>query len=128
MPVEEDDLAAAAARYGATLAARAGAPPELDLVHIGLGADGHTASLFPGDPALAIVDSWVATTGSHAGFRRMTLTLGVLAGARRIVWLISGGSKADALAGLVAGDGRLPAGRVPRERARVVTDIRGASR
>jgi 6-phosphogluconolactonase len=94
----------------------------LDLVHLGLGADGHTASLVPGDRVLEVVDRDVAVTGVHAGFRRMTLTFPALARARRVLWLVSGAEKRDALARLLAGDRSIPAGRIPPEASLVLAD------
>src|SRR5258705_4077053 len=91
MPVEAPDLEAAASRYAETLWAIAGSPPVLDLVHLGLGPDGHTASLVPGDPVLDVTDADVALTGVYQGRRRMTLTYPVLYRSRRIVWLVTGG-------------------------------------
>jgi len=122
MPVEGADLASAAAAYAATLADLAGTPPVLDLVHLGLGPDGHTASLFPGDPTPAIEDRWVAATPAHHGHRRMTLTLPVLAAARSVLWLVCGADKAAMLARLVAADPAIPAGRVAQARARIIAD------
>lgn len=128
MPVEAADLAAAAERYAAELARAAGAPPVLDLVHLGLGADGHTASLAPGDPVLERDDADVAlVTQPLAGTRRMTLTLPVLARARRVLWLVTGAAKAPMLARLLDGDASIPAGRVPRERAIAVVDRAAAA-
>jgi 6-phosphogluconolactonase len=106
MPVTDDDLDAAADRYAAAL------PSPLDLVHLGLGPDGHTASLVPGDPVLDEGDRLVAPTAVYQGRRRMTLTYPALAAARRIVWLVSGEDKREALAKLRAGDPSIPAGRV----------------
>jgi len=122
MPVEEVDLRAAAARYAATLRAFAGTPPRLDLVHLGLGDDGHTASLVPGDPALDEVGSEVALTGSYRGFRRLTLTYPVLDGARRILWLVTGPGKTEALRRLCGSDRSIPAGRVSTEHAVLLVD------
>ena len=98
MPVTDPDLEAAAAAYASRLPAR------FDLVHLGLGADGHTASLVPGDPVLEMTDRLVAVTGLHRGHRRMTLTYPALARAEEAMWLVTGASKHDALARLLAGD------------------------
>src|SRR5205823_3567171 len=93
MPVEAPDLQAAAARYTLTLQEIAGSPPVLDLVHLGLGPDGHTASLVPGDPVLAVTDADVAPTGVYQGRRRLTLTYPIINRSRRILWLVTGGEK-----------------------------------
>ena len=116
MPVWADDLDAAAADYAADL------PMRLDLVHLGLGADGHTASLVPGDPVLEVADRDVAITLSYDGRRRMTLTYPVLDRARSILWLVTGADKADALARLRAGDRSIPAGRVASARSLILAD------
>ena len=116
MPVSELDLEAAAARYAAEL------PAVLDIVHLGLGADGHTASLVPGDPVLDVDDRPVAITQPYQGHRRMTLTFAGLARAARIVWIVAGADKAPVLARLRDGDAGIPAGRVPRAQAIVITD------
>jgi len=122
MPVEERDMAAAALYYARTVEALGGTPAVLDLVHLGLGSDGHTASLFPGDKALEVRDTAVAVSGVQRGWRRMTLTLPVLDRARCILWLIRGETKARALSHLLHGDESMPAGRVSRERAIVLCD------
>jgi len=122
MPVESPDLAAAAARYAQTLGEIAGQPPVLDLVHLGLGPDGHTASLVPGDPVLDVTDADVALTGVYQGRRRMTLTYPVLNRARRVLWVVTGSEKAGMLGRLSAGDTSIPAGRVRQDRALVLTD------
>jgi len=122
MPVEGTDLAAAAARYAATLRRFGGTPPILDLVHLGLGTDGHTASLVPGDPALEDASSMVAVSGPYEGFRRMTLTYPVLERARRILWVVTGSDKAAALSRMRAGDRSIPAGRVPSKYALLLAD------
>ncbi len=127
MPVEDDDLGAAAARYAQALRALAGSPPVLDLIHLGLGADGHTASLLPGDAVLAVTDADVAVTGAHRGRQRMTLTYPVLNRARRILWLVTGGEKAAMLCRLYDGDQAIPAGRVGRAHAVVLADHSAAA-
>jgi 6-phosphogluconolactonase len=122
MPVESPDLEEAAARYARTLEEIAGTPPVLDLVHLGLGTDGHTASLVPGDPVLEVAGADVAATGSYAGRRRLTLTYPAIDRARRVLWLVTGSEKAAMLARLVAGDRAIPAGRVRRDRAILLAD------
>jgi 6-phosphogluconolactonase len=116
MPVEDDDLDAAAARYAATL------PGHFDLVHLGLGPDGHTASLVPGDPVLDVTDRAVALTAEYMGRRRMTLTYPALDGARQVLWLVTGADKVDALRRLQAGDRSIPAGRVVAADQVVIAD------
>ena len=128
MPVEESDLDGAAADYARVLTGLAGAPPELDLVHLGLGADGHTASLVPGDPVLDVRDADVALTQPYQGLRRMTLTLPVLDRARRVLWVVTGSDKAEALARLRRGDAGIPAGHVDSARATLLTDAEAAGR
>jgi 6-phosphogluconolactonase len=122
MPVESIDLELAAKQYAATLAKIAGSPPVFDLVHLGLGPDGHTASLVPGDPVLEVNDADVAMTGIYQGRSRMTLTYPILNRARRILWLVTGDEKAGMLARLREGDPSIPAGRVNQERALVLAD------
>lgn len=116
MPVEDEDLEAAAARYAATL------PDRFDVVHLGLGADGHTASLVPGDPVLDVRDRDVAVTGPYEGRRRMTLTFPALARADRVVWLVTGPEKEDAVRKLIARDPSIPASHVPAPEQLVITD------
>jgi len=122
MPVESLDLDTAAREYALLLAKISGSPPTLDLVHLGLGPDGHTASLVPGDPVLNETATDVAVTGSYQGRRRMTLTYPVINRARRILWLATGSEKADALLRLRQGDVMIPAGRISRLRAVVFAD------
>jgi 6-phosphogluconolactonase len=122
MPVESTDLESASAEYAATLQKIAGIPAVLDFVHLGLGPDGHTASLVPGDPVLDVTDADVAVTGTYQGRRRMTLTYPILDRARRIVWLVTGREKAEMLARLNDTDRSIPAGRVRQQAAVVLAD------
>jgi 6-phosphogluconolactonase len=126
MPVERADLEAAARVYARTLEQFAGTPPVLDLVQLGLGADGHTASLVPGDPVLQVKDSDVALTGLYQGRHRMTLTFPLINRARQVLWLVTGAEKAPMLARLCAGDTSVPAGRIRREGALVFADREAA--
>jgi 6-phosphogluconolactonase len=116
MPVDDPDLEAAAAGYAAAL------PVRLDLVHLGLGDDGHTASLVPGDPVLEVSDRDVALTGEYRGRRRMTLTYPALSRADQLLWLVTGADKVEALAKLRAGDRSIPAARVEALASLVLAD------
>jgi 6-phosphogluconolactonase len=122
MPVESGNIEAACARYALILETIAGSPPVLDLVHLGLGPDGHTASLVPGDPVLDVKDADVALTGIYQNRRRMTLTYPIINRSRRVLWLVTGSEKAGMLARLQAGDVSIPAGRVSRDHAVVLAD------
>jgi 6-phosphogluconolactonase len=128
MPVEASDLPAAAAEYARTLEGLAGSPPTLDMIHLGLGPDGHTASLVPGDAVLEVTDAWVAlTAGLYQGVHRMTLTYPVLDRARSVLWLVTGAEKVDALKRLNRHDQTIPAGRVRQDGAIVVADRAAAA-
>lgn len=128
MPVEDADLVAAAARYARTLRELAGDPPVLDLVHLGLGPDGHTASLVPGDAVLGVSDVDVAlTSGTYQNRRRMTLTYPLLNRARQILWVVTGAEKVDALRKLRAADASIPGGRVNQANAIVLADRAAAA-
>jgi 6-phosphogluconolactonase len=116
MGVNDDDLDDAAARYAALL------PPRFDLVHLGLGPDGHCASLVPNDPVLEVTDRLVALSGPYQETRRMTLTYPALARANQLLWLVSGADKHDALEKLLDGDQSIPAGRVEADRSIVMVD------
>ncbi len=116
MPVNEDDLSAAADRYAGSL------PEQFDLVHLGLGPDGHTASLVPADPVLSVEDRLVAITAPYQGHQRMTLTYPALARARQLLWLVTGSDKAGPLQRLLDGDPTIPAGRVVADRSLVMAD------
>jgi 6-phosphogluconolactonase len=122
MPVESADLAAGARDYALVLRRLAGTPPVLDLVHLGLGPDGHTASLIPSDPVLDVADADVAIAGPYHGRMRMTLTYPALARARQRLWLVCGADKTAMLQRLVAGDRSIPAGRVPANATRILAD------
>jgi len=122
MPVDASNLQAACLQYARTLDEIAGSPPVLDLVHLGLGPDGHTASLVPGDSALAVDDADVVLTGIYQERRRMTLTFPIINRSRCVLWLVTGIEKAGMLARLQAGDPSIPAGRVSKDRAVVLAD------
>ena len=127
MPVEATDLNTAAKEYASLLEKIAGSPPVLDLVHLGLGPDGHTASLVPGDPVLKVAESDVAITGVYQRRRRMTLTYPILNRSRRVLWLVTGADKADMVSRLYAGDESIPAGHIQREHALVLVDTAAAA-
>jgi 6-phosphogluconolactonase len=128
MPVTDRDLEAAADKYARTLQQVGGPRPVLDLVHLGLGPDGHTASLVPGDPVLEVTDRDVAITGVYQGRRRMTLTYPILNRAAKILWLVTGENKAEPLARLMAGDRSIPAGRIESSRAALLADPAAAAK
>lgn len=122
MQVESPNLEGATMRYAQSLRDVAGTPPVLDLAHLGLGPDGHTASLVPGDPVLDVTDADVALTGIYLGRRRMTLTFPILNRSRRILWVVTGNEKAGPLDQLRKGDASIPAGRIRQDQAVLLAD------
>jgi 6-phosphogluconolactonase len=118
MPVGAADPDSASLEYEDSL------PERFDLIHLGLGPDGHTASLIPGDPVLEVDDRDVAlTTGEYQGTRRMTLTYPAINRARKLLFLVTGDEKSEALRRLLAGDHSIPAGRVTGKVSFLVTDL-----
>jgi len=126
MPVESADLGTAVAEYAETLQSRSGDPPVLDLVHLGLGPDGHTASLVPNDPVLDVENADVAMTGPYQGRRRMTLTYPIINRARRVLWVVTGSEKAEMVHRLLDGDRSIPAGRIRADGAVLLADCAAA--
>jgi len=127
IPVESADLETAAKTYSQTLVEVAGSPPVLDVVHLGLGPDGHTASLVPGDPVLKVSNADVALTGVYQGRRRMTLTYPIINRSRRILWLVTGADKAGPLVRLRDADPSIPAGRVRQDQGLLLADCVAAA-
>jgi 6-phosphogluconolactonase len=109
VPTELPDPAAAAAAYAATLASRfptSAGPPEFDLILLGLGDDGHTASLFPGQPSLAVRDRWVIACPPGVlppPVDRVTFTFPVLNAARHVAFLVAGANKVGVVRDVLAG-------------------------
>jgi 6-phosphogluconolactonase len=122
MPVEDNDLEAAAKKYVQTLQKLTGSPPVLDLIHLGMGADGHTASLVPGDPVLKVADRDVAITGVYQGRQRMTLTYPMINRSRNILWVVTGAEKVAMLKRLRDADATIPVGRIRQDHALVLAD------
>lgn len=122
MPVTDDDLEAAAARYSESL------PERLDIAHLGIGPDGHTASLVPDDPVLEVTDRRVAvTSGEYQGVRRMTLTYPEIEQTRSLLWVVTGGSKVEALKKLIDQDPSTPSGRMRPEGDSLILADRAAA-
>ncbi|HET6325858.1 MAG TPA: 6-phosphogluconolactonase [Planctomycetaceae bacterium] len=128
MPVNEPDLGSAAAKYARALKQATGGDAVLDLVHLGLGPDGHTASLVPGDPVLDVADRDVAITGPYQNRQRMTLTYPILNRATKILWLVTGANKVVPLVQMMAGDRSIPAGRIESNRAILLADPAAAAK
>lgn len=122
MQVNKKDPEATAADYALTIRQIAGSKAIIDLIHLGLGPDGHTASLIPGDPVLDVNDRDVASTGLYQGRRRLTFTYPVINRARKILWLITGSEKGEMLQRLLAEDPSIPAGRISQKNAMVLAD------
>jgi 6-phosphogluconolactonase len=128
MPVNATDLENAASNYAHDLQHLAGSPATIDLIHLGLGPDGHTASLIPNDPVLAVTDCDVSLTGVYQYRRRMTLTYPIINRARQILWLVTGGDKSGPLRRLRSADPAIPAGRVNQANATVLADKPAAAK
>jgi 6-phosphogluconolactonase len=127
MPVEAADLDQACRDYTALLNSICGNPAVIDLTHLGLGPDGHTASLIPGDPVCEVHDAEVALTGLYQNRRRMTLTYPILNRSRHVLWVVTGAEKAHMLPLLLAGDAGIPAGPIEQLNATLLADAPAAS-
>jgi 6-phosphogluconolactonase len=128
MPVEAPDLECAGLDYTGLLNTLCGAPPVIDLVHLGLGPDGHTASLIPGDSVCQVLDREIALTGVYQNRRRMTLTYPAINRARAILWVVTGGEKAPMVPRLLAGDSEIPAGPIAQQNATLLLDAPAAAK
>jgi len=127
MPVEATDLDQACRDYTALLNSICGNPAVIDLTHLGLGPDGHTASLIPGDPVCEVHDAEVALTGLYQNRRRMTLTYPILNRSRHVLWVVTGAEKAPMLPRLLAGDAGIPAGPIAQANATLLADAPAAA-
>ena len=122
MPIDQDNLNTAVQQYVKSLEKYTGKPSVLDLIHLGLGTDGHTAGLMPGDPVTKVTDCDAGLTGVHHGRQRMTLTYPIINRARQILWVVTGTAKSIMLARLRSGDTTIPAGRINSDMALVIAD------
>ncbi len=122
MPVNATDPGQACRSYEETLEKFAGIPATLDLAHLGLGPDGHTASLVPGDPVLKVRDRDVALTAPYQGRNRMTLTYPMINRSRAILWLATGDEKAPMIERLKHGDPTIPGGNIAQQNAILLAD------
>ena len=127
LPVTATNHAQATLELAAELGELSGSPPVIDLVHLGIGSDGHTASLIPEDPVLDVVDQDLALTAEYQGRRRLTMTYPLINRARHILWLITGAEKTGMLTRLLRADPGIPAGRVSQQQARVFADRAAAA-
>lgn len=123
MPVTADDPIAAAADYAASLDSIAGSPVVFDLIQLGMGSDGHTASLIPNDPILDVDEVDVALTNEYQGRRRMSLTWPVLDRAKELLWVVGGASKLEAVQQFLDNDPSIPATLPTQSRATVLLDL-----
>jgi 6-phosphogluconolactonase len=125
MPVNAADPEQGCAEYAATLKQWCGNPAVLDLAHLGLGPDGHTASLVPGDPVLEETHHIVALTDPvnlYQNRRRMTLTYPMLNRSRKILWLATGAEKAPMIERLKNADPTIQGGLIKQENAILLAD------
>ena len=122
MPVNATDLDQACQDYTATLESLCGSPAQIDLVHLGLGGDGHTASLIPGDPVCNVHDAEVALTGIYQNRRRMTLTYPIINRSRRILWVVTGAEKKPMVPRVISGDPTIPGGPIAQQNAILLAD------
>ncbi len=122
MPVTANDLETAAEEYGTVMDRVTGSPVVFDLVQLGMGSDGHTASLIPDDPILSVSDRDVALSAEYQGRVRMSLTWPALDRAKELLWLIAGESKRDAVRLFLDNDPSIPATLPTQARATVLLD------
>ena len=130
MPVNAADPEEGAREYAETLRSICGNPPTLDMAHLGLGPDGHTASLVPSDPVLQVADRDVALTDPvhlYQNRRRMTLTYPMINRSRQILWLATGAAKIPMLVKLRAADSLIPGGMISQHNALLLTDAAAAA-